>query len=108
MKKITSKDISAGNFLSGNFDKTINIGDNAINNVTNITIPGVLDNMIYLDSSYLVISEDDKINCYEINDKEDEIEIYLKENFLTKFDGKKIDIEDLPSRIKSEVIKGEI
>ena len=106
MNKITSKNISTGSFSSGDFHKNITIGEP--NPVANVTVPGVLDNMIYLDSSYLVISEDEKINCYKIDDKEDEIKVYLKEHFITKFDGKKINIEDLPNRIKSEVVKGKI
>lgn len=104
MTKISTKNITTSKL---NFNKNISIG-RPNNDVINVSIPGVLDNMIYLDNSYLVIAEDKNINCYKFDNKEDEVEIYLKENLMTKFDGKQVDIEDLPDRIRSEVVKGEI
>lgn len=104
MTKISTKNITTSKL---NFNKNISIG-RPNNDVIDVSIPGVLDNMIYLDNSYLVITEDKNINCYKFDSKEDEVEIYLKENLITKFDGKQIDIEDLPNDIRSEVTKGEI
>ena len=102
-----SSQVYAGKISTGN----LSIGGNNIhtNTITNIELPEVLDNMVYYNGTYLVLSQESKIEFYKIDDdKDNECKVQLSENIITKFNGKEVDKDDIPKDILDEVVKGEI
>ena len=79
------------------------------NIITNIELPEVLNNMIYYNGLYLVLSQESKIEFYKIDDdKDNECEVQLSKSIITKFSGEEVDKDDIPKDILDEVVKGEI
>jgi len=77
--------------------------------ITNIELPEVLDNMVYYNGTYLVLSQESKIEFYKIDDnKDNECKVQLSKSIVTKFNGEEVDKDDIPKDILDEVVKGEI
>lgn len=104
---IDASKISAGKLSASNFNSNVSISQPDI--MTDIQLPEVFNNMIYYNGTYLVITQEDEIEFYKVDDNQDnECEIYLKENILTKFNGEEVERGDVPRSILDEVVKDEI
>lgn len=94
--------------VSSDLDMNGNVISSGWQQIYNIKLDGIMDNVLFYDSNYLIIQTEGDIDCYNVGDRYDEVDIKVGEQYSTTINCKPIDFDKLPEYIKNSVLKERI